>query len=194
MLRMKNISKKKKLSIKIIASLATLIIISLFIFVGPVSALTLGLAGFSISNPSQGEKISTTATIDIMSEERITFDKYIELHIYGPNNRICKFKAEGGIISGCNGITIQKLSGPTYDSNYEEGYSYGYGHGYGLHQGYSDGKLTYKITLDTAYFDIGKYEIQLKAQLSTYEYTSSKQDVSICKTVCTYGKCYKYCP
>jgi len=191
---MKNVLKRKGLSVKIIPILVTLVIIGLIIFAGPVSALTLGLAGFSISNPSQGEKISTTATIDIISKERITFDKYIELYISGSDNRICKFKADGSIISGCNVITIQKLSGRTYDSNYEEGYAYGYGFGWGSHQGYSDGKLTYKITLNTAYFDIGKYEIQLKTKLSTYEYTSSKQYVSICKTVCNYGKCYKYCP
>jgi len=191
---MRNISKKKGFSVKIIPFLATFVIICLLIFAGPVTALSLGLTGFSISDPSQGEKISTTATIDIMSEERITFDKYIELHIYGPNNMICKFNADGGIISGCNGITIQKISGPTYDDNYEEGYAYGYGFGYGLHQGYSDGELTYEITLDTAYFDIGEYEIQLKTKLSVYEYTSSKQYISICKTICNYGKCYKYCP
>ena len=164
---------------KFISVILTGFILGLLIFAGPAQAFILGLvidgSDNGESNVLQGEEITFFASVNIES-----MDKYLpvkELSLIFNDNEICKFNANGDIISGCAGITnIERVSvsdygygygygydnsyGYGYNSNYGYGYDFGYGYGYN-NQGQGQ-ELVYEITLDTGYFDLGEYETNLK--------------------------------
>lgn len=141
------ISRNSNLKSKILSFLITALVLFLLILSGPASALTLNLTS-NISNVQKGLNVEFTADIDIDSGEILDID-YILLEFSGPDNILCKFDANGAVISGCSGITISKTSSPTF--------GYGYGYNFGYSYGYTNGKLAYKIILDTANYQTGTY-------------------------------------
>jgi hypothetical protein len=138
---------------KAIAGVLTLSILALLLIAGPVSAFLVNITGFSISNPIQGEKISTNATITINSNERINLNN---ITLYLDNLPACTFQVND-LETNCPGINIKLVSG----LNLGYGYGYGYGYSYGYRNGYT-GTFLYNITLDTTNSTIGNHTIQLK--------------------------------
>jgi len=167
---MVEVEKKSKFSIKIIAGIISVAILLLLIFAGPAAALNLGLTGFSVSEPEQGVKTSTNASILIRTDERIEFGEIV-LQITGPTTKTCLFNLNGSLISGCEGVEIHLIG-----TNVSYGYGYGYGQGYpydwGQRNGFTNGLLTYNITLDTLEFNVGDYNIILKTSLGTHDFSS----------------------
>ncbi|HVY01599.1 MAG TPA: hypothetical protein VHA12_02440 [Candidatus Nanoarchaeia archaeon] len=162
---------------KIVASVITILVVTLLVIAGPAAALQMGLTGFSVSAPIKGEIVSTTATIDVQSNERISFDS-INLILSGAANSTCTFDVSGNNLTTCEGIEIDLLSN-TASSGYGYGYGYGYNYGYGFNNGLSNGQLKYNITLNTTGFAEGDYSLILQTSLGGHEYKSSTQSLSV---------------
>jgi len=137
---------------KILAGIITLGVMLMLIISGPVNAFDLKLTA-NKDTVTKGSSIKFTVSVDIKSNERLDID-YLKLIIDGPTSKTCKFSVDGEKISGCSGITKIKLIQNTA--------TYGYGYGYGYGGGYTDGKLVYKITLDTDKYSKGDYETKLQ--------------------------------
>jgi len=189
---------KKAVSKKIIASVITLAVIALLVFAGPASAINLGLSEFSSSNPEKGEVISTTATITINSNERMSMPNPAGVFIDG--DLMCAFALNSDQTCADSGITVTLIStsdangyGYNADYGYGYGYNYGYnygysneygygytGYGYGYQQGYSNSKFTYNITIDTSKYSIGERTVQLKVDVGDSKvYSSGEQVITI---------------
>ncbi len=151
MVRSKN--KKKKSSNNILSFLITALVISLILIAGPAQALTLNLSA-NASSVSKGTNVELTADIDINSSETLNINE-ITLELSGPQSISCKFSPNGSIISGCNGLSILRTSNTNF------GYGYGYNFNFGYGYGYTQGKLQYKITLDTSNLQAGIYTSNL---------------------------------
>jgi len=125
---------------KLIAGSITLLIITILIISGPANAFTIG---FSILNSevNKGEAIGFSVSIDISDNENINDIGYILLEIKKASS--CKFSADGTILEGCDGMSIEK--------NFAN-LSFGYGYGYGPK------KLEYDITLNTENYVPGTYQ------------------------------------
>ena len=67
--------KMKEHKSKFVASILTLFVIGLLIIAGPASAFEVSIAEFDNATPTQGETVSTIATIDIASLERANITK-----------------------------------------------------------------------------------------------------------------------
>jgi hypothetical protein len=177
----KSVFSKKKMPVKIIAGVITLGIIMLLILSGPASALTLGLAAFSNSAPMQGQSVSTVASLNINSNERLNLTE-INLVLDSPvYARICKFKPDGTPISGCSGITITKVSDTT---SYGWGYGYKYvdgntSYGWGMNLGYTNGVIAFNITVDTTSFRSALYTVGLTTSLESHGFNSPTQTLNI---------------
>jgi len=153
-----------------------ILLVILVLFQGPAEALNLGLLIFSDSTPTKGEKVSTIATIDINSDERIDITR-LELFINGNLSRQCKFYINSSIISGCEGINISRLS-----NNVSYGQGYGYRHNtseYGYRVGYSNGSIAYNLTFDTNSFIPDNYSVKLRALINGAYFDSIVQNVLI---------------
>jgi len=135
---------------KIFAGMITFGVMLMLIISGPVNAFDLELTA-NKHTVTKGSSIKFTVSVDIKSNERLNID-YLKLIINGPTSKTCKFSVDGEKISGCSGITKIELISNTA--------TYGYGYGYGW--GYTDGKLVYKITLDTDKYSKGDYETKLE--------------------------------
>jgi len=159
------------LKAKIMSFFITALILSLLVLLGPVEALSLNLS-LNASNIQKGQTVEFTADIDINSSETLDI-KEITLELSGPETVSCKFSPEGNIISGCKGISISKISASQF------GYGYGYNFGYGYGYGYTNGKLEYKITLDTSNYSAGTYAVNLKAQVANQLFSKQGSDLAI---------------
>jgi hypothetical protein len=155
--------------------LATAAIILLLVLAGPAKAFTLSL-NIDNPNPTRGELITFTASIDIQKGEHLPIE-FLTLTLSGAETQVCKFSPSGQILETCKGIVkIEKTQeqGLGYGYGYGYGYSYGYGYnfGYGYGYGYSgagqSGKLTYKITLNTADYTLGVYQTELAAKMKSH--------------------------
>ena len=159
----------KKHSTKIIAGVITLAVLTLLLFAGPARAFDVVLNGFATANPTQGDKISTTATITINSNERMIMPNPVGVYIDGSEEAFCSFNLEAtsGDCDGSDGIKVELVSSTSDGKEYGYGYGYGYdmntgyGYGYDYQNGYSQGTYTYTITMDTSKFDLGDHTIQL---------------------------------
>src|SRR3989338_2614627 len=156
---------------KIMSSFITALILSLLVLLGPVEALSLNLS-LNTSNVEKGQTVEFTADIDIDSSETLDI-KEIILELSGPETISCKFSPEGDIISGCKGISISRISTSQF------GYGYGYNFGYGYGYGYNQGKLQYKITLDTSDYLAGTYTTILKANIANQSFSKSGSPLTI---------------
>lgn len=128
---------------RVFASLVTGFIIFLLILLGPANALLLSL---SVDHPTinEGEKISFILTANTNKDNETANIFILELGSIKNSslNYICQFDINTTIISGCNGMTIDKLS---------EEYEYGYGYG-------NLEKVEFNVTLDTSSIKPGKYK------------------------------------
>jgi hypothetical protein len=150
-------------SSKIISALVMISVIAILILAGPAQALILNL-NIQDNEAGQGQTITFTGTIQVDSGEYPDIDK-LNLRLEGPMNVLCQFDVNGTIISGCTGLTIQKISSPTYN--------YGYG-------GFDSGTLKYKFTLNTTSYSLGTYQTFLDVLISNVvEETNQGSDIEI---------------
>jgi hypothetical protein len=128
---------------KVTGILVAIGIFSLLLFSGPAQAYVTSLV---IDNnvANKGETITMLASVETGNLDNPKTINYIILNLSGPDKVQCKFYPNTTIISGCNGITIEKFDGV------DNGYCQSYGYGYGC-------KLEYKIKLNTDVFDYGNY-------------------------------------
>jgi hypothetical protein len=147
------------------AVIISALVIALLILAGPAQGFTLAL-GLNNNNPEKGDSIKFTVELDIEAGERLPID-HITLFLDGPQDRACQFDSEGNILAGCDGMTISRVSYPSYTYGYGYGYhpaSFGYGYfGYGY--GYGPGKLAYEITLDTSDLPTGSYKTNFQVKI-----------------------------
>ena len=131
----------------------TLGVLITLILSAPAQAYILKLDS-SNTSVQKGEKVNFVGSVQKEMNDRANITS-LEFILEGPLKIICKFKLDGEIISGCNGITIQVTStctDPGYgytNCNNESGYGYG---GYG-----NSNELLYNITYDTGKYFAGKY-------------------------------------
>ncbi|MBU0466392.1 MAG: hypothetical protein KJ718_01840 [Nanoarchaeota archaeon] len=157
---------------KTTAFLLSAFIIAMLILAGPAQGFSLNLT-LDNQNPAQGNIITFTAEITIPAGEQLPID-FLNLELTGPETQTCKFTPQGQIIEGCKDITIT----PSQDANFGYGYGYnyfgfgyGYGYNFGYGYGYESGKLKYKITLNTANYQIGDYTTELKVKIQNNEFS-----------------------
>lgn len=164
---------------KIIAGILTLGVLVMLILAGPANAFNVSLSGFAVSNPTKGDKISTTATIEIRANERMPLPNPAGVFI--DDKVACAFSINSPETI-CDGVTV-KLISSTSSYGYGYGYKYGYGYNYGYNQGYSNGKFTYNITIDTSKFSIGEHKVQIginvKENPAVLGYASEERIITI---------------
>lgn len=166
-------------SSKIIAGMITVAVLALLIFAGPANAFLVSLTGFAVSNPEKGDTISTTASVQINSNERMIMPNPLGVFIDGTAVCVFSVNAQAGDCDGSNGIKVELISS-TSSFGYGYGYAYGYGYNYGYNNGYGTGTFTYNITLNTSNFTIGDHKIQLKVNAGdNHIYSSSEQSITI---------------
>lgn len=159
------------LQTKILSFTITFLVIFLLLIAGPVNALTLAL-GSKASTVAKGTNVEFTADIDINSTETLSINEII-LELSGPELVTCKFSSQGDIISGCKGISISRISAPHF------GYGYGYNFGYGYGYGYTNGKLQYKIILDTSNYKEGIYSTALNVKIENSSFSKAGNSLTI---------------
>ncbi|MFA4953072.1 MAG: hypothetical protein WC584_02525 [Candidatus Pacearchaeota archaeon] len=199
--RLKNLKNDMKApnKSKIIAGILTFIILGLIIFVGPAKAFVLEL-NTDKDSLIKGEKIIFNASIKIESVDKYLPIKTLKLNLHGlsplTSLNVCEFDIEGKPISGCDGMTIKKISeansygygyGYGYDNSYGYGYGYDFGYGYGYGYGYGQGEseLTYEISLDTINYDAGNYESELETIIGNQIFKSKDKPAFTINTIST---------
>ena len=165
---------KKERNQKLIATIFTCLILALLIISGPANAFIINLNGFAISNPSQGDKISTTASVEINSNEQMPLPNPFEIFVDDNLIRTFSVDATSTDCDDAKGINISLISN-TNSYGYGYGYRYGYGYGYGYQSGYNNGIFTYNVTLDTNKFTLGEHEIQLRIDAGDNHIYSSEE-------------------
>ena len=140
----------KEHSSRVSASMVSVAVIALLLFLGPAQALVLNLNSFSNPTVNHGTKVSTTASIDIESFEILNENMTLILMLTGPKNASCIFDLNGTELFGCNNLEIDRLA-----VNADFGYGYGYGYGF------TNGSLAYNLTINTSGFDPGNYTIKI---------------------------------
>jgi hypothetical protein len=160
---------------KLSALLITVTILIVLVLSGPASAFKLALGDFDNSNPTRGDKISTTSSINIRSDERINLTQ-IDVLIDGAV--VCSFDSMGAGNCSSVGIDVNLLSSDS-GYGYGYGYQYGYNYGYGYQQGFNNGVLGYDITLDTSFFPVGDHTLELGTSLGTQDYNSESRTFTV---------------
>jgi len=149
---------------KVFSVLAVGLILTMLFLAGPAQGFVMNLS-LNNTSPTQGDKVTFTAQIEIPSGEQLPVE-YLILELSGPESVSCQFNPDGTIISGCKGITITQSSNSNFGYGYNYGYSnqnYNWGYGYG----YQSGNLEYTITVDTSNYQTGTYSTGLKAMINS---------------------------
>jgi hypothetical protein len=164
-------------------TLITLLIIVMFIFSGPASAVTVAISGLS-GSITKGDSKTFSIQINLETPDKYVPISNITLSLSGPTSTQWTFNPfNGSIISGNSDISIDAISSPnssyygygngygidTVNSGY--GYDFGpvYGYGYNFGQGGKNVSFTYLITLSTTNLAAGNY--------TTYAYLNTGKSV-----------------
>ncbi|MFC1715660.1 hypothetical protein ACFL6S_18480 [Candidatus Poribacteria bacterium] len=179
----------------------TVLIVAMLFFSGPASAVTVGISHISDTTPTVGELVSFRGYVDIDTDEKVPVQN-LTLIITAPDsayNHTCWFYPNGTEISGCDNITITRLTSAfnyTNGTSFANGYGFNYSssswmttnttfansYGYGSLSGYgyllaSYSELEYNISWDSAGYPSGSYSIELRAEASDgtnkYRYSTS---------------------
>ncbi|WP_135606156.1 PGF-CTERM sorting domain-containing protein [Methanococcoides sp. NM1] len=148
----------------------TIAVVIMMVLSGPVSAVSMEIAGLNGSTHTKGTSVSfdVTATIED-TDSYVPIDSF-SLGITGPTDKEIEFFTNGKALSEVSGITVKAVTVPLpseygegdgygYDSGLGYGYDFGYGYGYGYGYGAGGEVVEYKytITLDTTILDTGDY-------------------------------------
>jgi hypothetical protein len=160
---------------KLSALLITATILIVLMLSGPAAAFKLSLNNLSSSSAVKGDKITTSAGIEVRSDERVSI---ASVNVIIDNAIICSFNADGTGNCSAVGIDIKLISNTT-GYGYGYGYQYGYNYNYGYQQGYNNGILEYSIIIDTSYFSSGTHTLKLETNLGTQVYDSEERTFTI---------------
>lgn len=167
-----------KINSKIIAAVITIGIIIVLFLTGSANAVRINMETGKIK-AEKGTIISLMPTVSIDSSEIVNIN-YVILKIRNSKNEfICKFHANGSVISGCDGITISISSltsqyGYRYGNNYESiEEKYGYGYGYG------EGNFGYLILLNSSEFSEGVYKTEMLVSVGKRNFTQKGGQIQI---------------
>ena len=163
---------------KLIAVVFSALCIALLVFVGPAQAFVVNLGGFSNASPVKGERVSTTSSIQINTNERMPLENGAGLYVDG--DEVCTFDVEANDVVCDAGINVLLVSSSNGTKSYGYGYVYGDGQGYGYGYGYSDASFTYNITINTSVLSVGEHLIKLVVDAGggqVYSSTESKINV-----------------
>jgi len=151
--------------------LITIGIVLMLIISGPAGAVTVGISGLEGTSPTKGDTITFNVSATIGNTDSYVPIDNLSLSLTGATEKNIVFSTDGNIISGDNGIEVEKISSSTsndygygygygYDEGYGYGYDFGYGYGYGYGYGAGGGEINYKyaITLDTSILNIGTHD------------------------------------
>ena len=170
-MKYKKDNKKRATKTRIlIVVLITVFTIGIIAYSGPAKAFVINLVSDK-STINQGDSIKFNASVTVNSNENLPIDKLI-LELNGPETVNCEFAPNGAIISGCKGITIERLYGSDAVLGYGYGDYNGYGYSFGYGYGY-DKTLNYEITLITNNYIPGEYKTKLVVPLETAVASSS---------------------
>ncbi len=153
---------------KIFVIMISALVLGLLIFSVPAKALVLNL-DVKNNNVEKGQLVVLDASIDISSSDSLP-SKLI-LKLIGNTTKTCEFTVDGIILSGCDGMTI------TRTSNISRNFGYGYGYGYGY--GTTNGKLSYRIVIDTKNYEFGNYATQLNAYIGNNIVSQSGRTITV---------------
>jgi hypothetical protein len=164
----------KKRNTKIISVILTLTILGLLLISAPAQAFLLGLS-ISDKDVNKGDIIDLKLTAQAIPEDSEIVSLSLNLSrteiLAGIPEEICNFKADGTIISGCNGIIIDKKD--------NIGYGYAYIHGYGYGYGYGENVLEYDIHLNTSEYYVGTYKTTLVVKTTDNVYNQNGEEITI---------------
>ncbi len=184
--------KDAKTKTGIFSSLVTLLVVGLLIFAGPANAFSVGLGSFDNEVPIEGEVITTTATLDIKSNERI---EVMAINLTLNDVTHCVFDVNGNDLTGgqaCKGVEVS-LTKTALDTGYGYGFEYGYGYGYAYGEeygygydynyGFSNTHLSYEIKINTSRdYNIvpgTEYEAKISTTLGGKDYSSEVSYFSV---------------
>jgi hypothetical protein len=145
-----------------LAVAVTFLVLLILLTAGPAQAVILGLS-VDEANVKKGELINFQAEAEVEAGEMLDVE-YFVLKLEGPETIECKFDTDGNPISGCDGIHVARTEVPPV---------YGYGYGFG------EGFFKFNITLDTLYFESGKYETYLEMWVEGEPYIERGEEVMI---------------
>ena len=159
---MKKLANYKKHGI---ATLLSILVLSILMVLGPASAVTLSISASS-SSVAEGQDVTFTPSVDIDTNERIPFTEF-EVEILDESDSVvdsCSFTPSGSLVT-CDSSDFS-VSSTITTGIYGYGYGYGYGFtgsatestnfGYGYGYGYStgiDSELTFTVVWTTP--DVG---------------------------------------
>jgi len=146
---------KRGISLKIIAGFITFGVLIMLLLTGPAQAYIIGMT-ISDNEVNKGEKVKFDIEIEVEPNEFLDVD-FFTLKLMGPMSEECNFDVDGNIISGCLGMTIQKIKKPDYE--------YGYG--------FKEGKFQYKITLETFSYLSGMYDSLIEMHIGPDTFTQT---------------------
>ncbi len=150
---------------KIMGGAIVLGIIAILIFSGPAQAFSISL-DIKDTAVEKGGTINIDANIETGNNDAPGEIDNLTFKLKGLNSIECTFYPDGEVISGCEGITIKKIS----SSN--SGYCKEYGYGYGC-------KLSFKISIETGFFDIGTYSTSLVLDSKSKETEINGKEIAI---------------
>jgi len=171
---------KKELVVKLFSLLITSVVLMLLIFSGPAEAFTIGLT-IGENYAPLGKTISFTGSVNINSLENLPINN-LKLSLDGPEDINCLFLANGSIVSGCKGLTIELLGNASYRKGHGYGY-YGYGYDFGYGYGYTNGTLLYNFTLNSTNYTQGIYETGLSVFIDGDEFFNPGDSIYILEDI-----------
>lgn len=163
---------------KLLATTLTIFLLAILIVSSPANAFILSLNSDK-ATVDTGEDVVFNADININSNTDKNLPVYqLVLELDGPEHVSCEFRPDGTIISGCKGITIERIGGPSVGYGYGYGYYYGFLYNFGYGYGYN-GQLNYKITLHTDDYLAGEYSTKLYAYIDGKVFSQTGQTLTI---------------
>lgn len=142
----------------------------LFLLIASVPAKAFTLNVNVVNNSvEKGQSIIIDATINTSAYE--TIPNKLVLKLIGKTNKTCEFTTNGVVLSGCNGMTIST----TLSNISTAGYGYGYSYGYGS----SNGRISYRIVIDTTNLEVSDYQTILNAYVGSQVFTQTGQTISV---------------
>jgi len=160
----------------------------LLLLSGPANAFDLTFGTISNTNPTQGDVITFTTSVEVNSNEIVPIQN---LSLNFSDGQVCYFSVDGDILTpdDCTGLTITPDTDSTNYTSGDRNYSFDgtdYSDGIGFGYGYAapgPSVLTYNITLNTSEFDVGELNFSLNAHLPSYNFASDEQSIDIATCV-----------
>lgn len=158
---------------KIIASVVSFAVLGVLLLLGPVQAFAVN---FNILHDevNHGDPVYLYGSITIDENDQNLPVKNVTLvlgdedvdNLYGGSME-CTFDLEGNNLTDCVGIESSYVYVGA-DEGYGYGYGYnsfGYGYDFGYGYGYNQGKIQYKIILNSSYYSPGTYSALVRAAI-----------------------------